>query len=193
MEDLDNLAKLLPAEKREEFYKLVSTTGLRQDDHLMAFLYVMGYVRTMYQDIPEMIDELNQNIEDIKNSASEEIKQKIKEIFDEETTKIEKLLIKQADTALAIEDAAEHYKEQSRNNLENINQETELLRARMADNLVNSLHLQVPVVVKETLVDFTDGIKKEQKSFISIIAMFMVIASSVGGFFGALFAYYLMK
>ncbi len=193
MEDLDNLAKLLPAEKREEFYKLVSTTGLRQDDHLMAFLYVMGYVRTMYQDIPEMIDELNQNIEDIKNSASEEIKQKIKEIFDEETTKIEKLLIKQADTALAIEDAAEHYKEQSRNNLENINQETELLRARMADNLVNSLHLQVPVVVKETLVDFTDGIKKEQKSFISIVAMFMVIASSVGGFFGALFAYYLMK
>ncbi len=193
MEDLDNLAKLLPAEKREEFYKLVSTTGLRQDDHLLAFLYVMGYVRTMYQDIPEMIDELNQNIEDIKNSASEEIKQKIKEIFDEETTKIEKLLIKQADTALAIEDAAEHYQEQSRNNLENINQETELLRARMADNLVNSLHLQVPVIVKETLVDFTDGIKKEQKTFISIIAMFMVIASSVGGFFGALFAYYLMK
>ena len=193
MEDLDNLAKLLPAEKREEFYKLVSTTGLRQDDHLMAFLYVMGYVRTMYQDIPEMIDELNQNIEDIKNSASEEIKQKIKEIFDEETTKIEKLLIKQADTALAIEDAAEHYQEQSRNNLENINQETELLRARMADNLVNSLHLQVPVIVKETLVDFTDGIKKEQKTFISIIDMFMVIASYVGGFFGALFAYYLMK
>lgn len=193
MEELDNLAKLLPVEKREEFYKLITTTGLRQDDHLMAFLYVMGYVRTMYQDIPSIIDELNENIKDIKNSASEKIKEKVHALFLEETARLEKLLLKQAETALAIEDAAEHYQEQSRVNLENINQETELLRARMANNLVNSLHLQVPVVVKETLGEFTEGIRSEQKSLFVKVGLIMFFASMVGGFIGALLSGLLFK
>ncbi len=67
----------LPASKREEFYRVIFRSGLREDDYLWTVLHIMGYIKMMYEDIPGAIEDAAFRIQEHTDILDEKFKQVI--------------------------------------------------------------------------------------------------------------------
>lgn len=55
----DRILEMLPAERRLDMMKVVNDAGLRADDEAFALFYVMGYIKTLYEDMPDAVEQMN--------------------------------------------------------------------------------------------------------------------------------------
>ena len=55
----DKILAMLPEQRRLDMMKVVNDAGLRSDDEAFSFLYVMGYIKTLYEDMPDAVEQMN--------------------------------------------------------------------------------------------------------------------------------------
>lgn len=48
----DKILAMLPEERKLDLMKVINDAGLRSDDEAFALLYIMGYIKTLYEDMP---------------------------------------------------------------------------------------------------------------------------------------------
>lgn len=71
-EKLNELIAKIPHEEQIKYYKhLSATASLREDDSMYVLLLSMGYIKTMYEDIPKAMQVLDESIE--KKAQSVEV------------------------------------------------------------------------------------------------------------------------
>lgn len=84
-EKLNQLVAKIPVDEQLKFYKhLAESANLREDDSMYVLLLSMGYIKTMYEDIPNAMQVLDESIEK-KARAVEEILDKAMSKFKAET------------------------------------------------------------------------------------------------------------
>ncbi len=71
---VEKFIESLPASKREEFYRIIFRSGLREDDYLWTVLHIMGYVKTMYEDIPGAIEDASIKMQENTEMIDEKFK-----------------------------------------------------------------------------------------------------------------------
>ena len=55
----DRVLAMLPEGRRLEMMKVINDAGLRADDEAFALYYVMGYIKTLYEDMPDAVEQMN--------------------------------------------------------------------------------------------------------------------------------------
>jgi len=55
----DKILAVLPEERKLDLMKIINDAGLRSDDEAFALLYVMGYIKTLYEDMPDAVEQMN--------------------------------------------------------------------------------------------------------------------------------------
>lgn len=55
----DKILAMLPEERKLDLMKVINDAGLRSDDEAFALLYVMGYIKTLYEDMPDAVEQMN--------------------------------------------------------------------------------------------------------------------------------------
>lgn len=88
---VEKFIESLPASKREEFYRIIFRSGLREDDYLWTVLHIMGYIKTMYEDIPGAIEDASIKIQE----NTEIVDEKFKAVIAVESSRLKLELSKQ--------------------------------------------------------------------------------------------------
>ena len=55
----DKILAMLPEERKLDLMKVINDAGLRSDDEAFALLYIMGYIKTLYEDMPDAVEQMN--------------------------------------------------------------------------------------------------------------------------------------
>ena len=76
----------LPVSNQMGIMKAISKAGLNEHDSLYAYLYIMGYIKTMYEDIPTSLDGLSEKLSNIGNESATKIKEALGEILNKSTS-----------------------------------------------------------------------------------------------------------
>lgn len=71
---VEKFIESLPASKREEFYRIIFRSGLREDDYLWTVLHIMGYIKTMYEDLPGAIEDASIKMQENTEIVDEKFK-----------------------------------------------------------------------------------------------------------------------
>ncbi len=146
----------LPASKREEFYRVIFRSGLREDDYLWTVLHIMGYIKMMYEDIPGAIEDAAFRIQEHTDILDE----KFKEVIEFEGSRLKFELSKQIkDFESSQEKVLEQYKVLMAKNSEvfkNINKSMDKIiedkKLQITNTFVESIKKDFPEIVNQHLV-----------------------------------------
>ncbi len=146
----------LPASKREEFYRVIFRSGLREDDYLWTVLHIMGYIKMMYEDIPGAIEDAAFRIQEHTDILDE----KFKEVIEFEGNRLKFELSKQIkDFESSQEKVLEQYKVLMAKNSEvfkNINKSMDKIiedkKLQITNTFVESIKKDFPEIVNQHLV-----------------------------------------
>ena len=78
----DKVLALLPEERRLDMMMVINDAGLRSDDEAFALLYVMGYIKTLYEDMPDAVEQMNNVVWQMAESVDGAMQKKLKNCID---------------------------------------------------------------------------------------------------------------
>lgn len=76
------LVENMPETRQLQILKVIENAGLNENDSLFVFLYTMGYIKTMYEDIPEALTGLTEKLDSITTENTEKIKDALSKVLD---------------------------------------------------------------------------------------------------------------
>lgn len=193
--ELEKMIDKLPAEDRVQFYKVVAQAGLREDDSLFTYLYIMGYINTMYKEIPEAINNASAAMASqgkvIEPMVKMVVEQEIKKLKREFQNQIESLISAQNNVSEAFKDGANDYLTAMQTAQKDLDDVMEQKRAVILEHTSEALKRQFPTIAKKYLQELVEETKKaSSKNFVIVVSGVVVgsaIASILGKVFGGLF------
>jgi hypothetical protein len=78
----DKILAMLPEERRLDMMMVINDAGLRSDDEAFALLYVMGYIKTLYEDMPDAVEQMNNVVWQMAESLDGAMQVKLKSCID---------------------------------------------------------------------------------------------------------------
>ena len=191
---IEQFIEKLPADQRASFYKVISKAGLREDDYLWTVLHIMGYVKTMYQDIPESLEEASMNI----RTQAEQTKKVLRTTAEKEVKKLGEELSKKMrdfqDTQSAVLVDIRAMLHESR---EGIDQYSGVLdkvikekKVQLTETFVDAIRVEFPRVVAQHLTKVTEEKKEEWMSKDNKIVFLL---GAVAGMLAMQAIYFLLK
>lgn len=78
----DKIIAMLPEGRRLDMMKVINDAGLRADDEAFALYYVMGYIKTLYEDMPDAVEQMNRVVWQMAETLDGSMQAKLQKSID---------------------------------------------------------------------------------------------------------------
>lgn len=173
--ELERMIDGFPAEERAKFYKVVSQAGLRDDDYLWSLLYIMGYIKVMYEDIPASINNASAAMASqtkvIEPMIRAVVEKEVKKLKHEFTEQIERLISAQGDVSKIFKEGADDYMAAMKKAEDDIDEVISAKRTVILELTTKTLKKEFPVIANQYLSELVDESKKaSSKNFLIVVS-----------------------
>lgn len=75
-----NIIDKFPIQQKMDIMEVMAKAKLQDDDAIFTFLYVMGYIQTMYKEIPESLKGLTDQLQAITQDTTKNLEDNVKDV-----------------------------------------------------------------------------------------------------------------
>lgn len=157
----NKILAMLPEERRLDFMKVINDSGLRSDDEVFALLYVMGYIKTLYEDMPDAVEQMNHVVWQMSESLETAIQANLKKNVD--SMKIE-MHAHSSHVARDIQNISHHFAQLLQAHDEKIQSyaslldaENEKLREKSRHLFISAMRSKLPDLIEPYLQQMVDA------------------------------------
>ena len=175
----DKILAMLPEERRLDMMKVINDAGLRSDDEAFALFYVMGYIKTLYEDMPDAVEQMNNVVWQMAESIDSAMQSKLKNCIDSmkmelqaqstrSVSDIQKMGLRFAELLQAHDDKIRDYGSL-------LDAENEKIRERSRQLFISAMRSKLPELVEPYLQKMAESLYSTKR----IARDFLVLSSSI--------------
>ncbi|MDP1530951.1 MAG: hypothetical protein Q8M05_16360 [Rhodoferax sp.] len=176
----DKIIAMLPEGRRLDMMKVINDAGLRADDEAFALYYVMGYVKTLYEDMPDAVEQMNrvvwQMAETLDASMQAQLQKSISGMKSEMQAQSSRAVGDIQKISLGFSALLQSHDDKIRTYANLIEAENEKIREKSRQLFISAMRSKLPELIEPYLQQMVDG----PYTFKRIARDFLVWSSSMG-------------
>lgn len=157
----DKIIAMLPEGRRLDMMKVINDAGLRADDEAFALYYVMGYIKTLYEDMPDAVEQMNRVVWQMAETLDGSMQAKLQKSIDgmkaemqaqssRAVADIQKIGLRLAELLQAHDDKIQGYAKL-------IEAENERIREKSRQLFISAMRSKLPELIEPYLQQMADS------------------------------------
>jgi hypothetical protein len=175
----DKVIAMLPEERRLDMMTIINDAGLRADDEAFALYYVMGYIKTLYEDMPDAVEQMNnvvfQMAESFDSSVSHQLKKSIDGMKSELEAESKRTVAHIQEIGIRFSELLKSHDDNIRGYSSLIEAENEKIKEKSRLMFISAMRSKLPDLIEPYLQQMVDGPYTIKR----IIRDFLICSTSV--------------
>ena len=178
----DKILAMLPEERKLDMMKVINDAGLRSDDEAFALFYVMGYIKTLYEDMPDAVEQMNhvvwQMSEYLEFSMQESLKKSMNGMKAEMQAHSSRAVADIQEISLRFAKMLQAYDDKIQGYASLLEAENEKIREKSRQLFIAAMRSKLPELIEPYLVHMVDSpytVKRIARDFAVWLASLTVV------------------